>query len=105
MTDVTVEVSFGRVRALNVDQTLVGQTLVSGRVMLHGWSLLETSGAAPASAVFTTGQTRVGVAGMLGGVSNSANTPHEGVDCPQGVILSAITGVFQGCIYVADQRP
>lgn len=99
--EIDVQVTLGGVMAYNVDQSMTSAPIVSAPCRLLGWSLVETSGAAAAAVEFHSAQTRVGEATMAASTADTEGMPNPGVECPQGISLTAVSGAFKGCVYVA----
>lgn len=104
MSEISVEVSWGHVRALATNSFQANTLLVSGMAKLCGWSLRETSGVAPAFAEFTSGNSSVGEPAMPSGQNDSHDIANGGVVCPQGITLAVTGGAFTGCIYYQAPR-
>lgn len=99
---IEIDVEIGPVRAIAISALLNGTQLVGGRVALRGWSIRETSGAAIASAEFSSGAQVVAEAGAPTGGTDSHVTPANGVLCPSGLTMTFSAGQWFGALWVSD---
>lgn len=99
MRDLSVDVEIGPVLALPVNSAAGITQLIGGGVILRGWSLRETSGAAAATAEFSSGGQVVGEAGIAAGLAYSHSIASNGVMCPSGLSVTETSGAWTGCVY------
>jgi hypothetical protein len=102
MPEVTIDVDLGPVKACAVSSVLGLVLVIPAGVILKGWSLRETTGAAIASAEFSSGNQVVGESGMPSGLTDTKTMPTNGTMCGAGVSVSASVGAWTGCIYYQD---
>lgn len=99
-----VEIAVVRVTAISIPTTTTVQEIVSGRCWLAGWSLRETTGAAPAQVEFTSGGNPVAESSMLANASDTHFVGNNGVIIASDVTLNVISGSVRGAVYVAIGR-
>lgn len=96
-----IDVTIGEVEAIQVGNLLGNINLVSGNVVLYGWSIRETSGAAVASVDIASGSPLVASIGMSAGSGSVEWFGPLGVACPGGVQIIANAGSWTGAVYLA----
>jgi hypothetical protein len=105
MPDIDIEISAGPIRAIPVLTTVTGGIVLGGESWLAGWSLMETTGAAVASATITTGGNVVGVVSLLAGGSQTATLPDLGIYMREDITLNVLAGSMRGAIYAKYYKP
>jgi hypothetical protein len=105
MPDLSIDVEVGPVRASAVSSALGLNVAIAGGVILKGWSLRETTGAALASAEFSSGSQVVGESGMPSGLADTKVMPGNGTLCASGISITASVGAWTGCLYYQNPLP
>jgi len=96
---IDVDISIGPVDVIVIPAGAGPNELVSGPVMLAGWSILETTGAAGATAKITSGGNPVAVIGVGAGLSDTHFSGDGKIACPQDVTVTVISGTIEGVVY------
>lgn len=104
--DPTVPVQYVPITPLTVPVTATMFSVITGDVLLCGWSFKETTGSAPATVLIldgadTTGQRLIDIT-LLAGQSRYDDAPFPGIYCTRGVFINIGSGSVQGTIFVRD---
>src|SRR5487761_1489348 len=94
----------GPARIIPIPTDTASRVLASGRYLLYGWSLRETTGAAAASLDLYdgggAGGTLAGSVGLASGGSSVAWFGENAILLEQGLYLDMLSGSVQGAFYV-----
>lgn len=101
MAGLEIEITVANVAVVSVPTTTVSQLIAAGRCWLAGWSLRETTGAAPAQVEFTSGGSPVGESSMLANGSDTHWLGDHGIGVHGDVTLNVVSGSVRGAVYVA----
>lgn len=104
MPSVEIEVNWGTETPIAVPATATNQQIIYGGGRLTGWSLMESTGAAPASCKITSGGNLVAVIGLGQGLSSTSHLGDLGIHCAQDITLTVLTGSVEGAIYIRAPR-
>lgn len=100
-----VDINIGGVIPVPIVNVANGAQVIGENVVLFGWTLIETSGAAPATVTLKTGDTVAGYANLAQGVSDTKWFGSQGIWCKTGIQIGAVTGALSGTLYLAYVQP
>lgn len=95
---------YGRAFPVQVPGNGAATILITEEVLLVGWSIRETTGAA--SAVFqlfsgtTTGGLQVAEIGLGPGLDSTPPIPYGGINCYNGLMINPVSGTVRGAVWV-----
>lgn len=104
--DLDLPVEYVPIQAITVPVTSTSSLALTGDVLLCGYSLTESTGAAPAAFSLFDGQDATGQ--LLATVNLSAGQsvvdalPFPGLYCTRGVFVSVVLGSVSGVVWVRD---
>jgi hypothetical protein len=104
MTEVNVDIDFGRAIAVSVPTTTTFQHIASSPCWLVGWSLRETTGAAVAEVEFTSGGNPIGESSVASGGSDTHTFSGANIEVSSDITLTVISGSVRGSVYVKVPR-
>lgn len=97
---IAIEVEWGAETPVSVPVTTVGGKIVNGGGRITGWSFLESTGAAAASLIITSGGNIIGAVGIGSGLSSTSHFGDLGITFAQDLTIVVSAGSIEGCVYV-----
>lgn len=105
MPGLEIDVTAGSVEAIPLPAATGVMSVIPGRCWLYGWSVLESTGAAPATAQVLDAGIPLGFIGLAAGASATSNMPHTGIEVRGGLSVNVMAGSILGVLYVGYESP